>query len=124
MQRCRAVCIPGDVTGACTGQREAGRKPTWNRSFFVPCLLNTPRLVLIEWEDSHGFDGVWQPIDEGFEDTAMVCQSVGWLVVDGKHVKVVAPHLTGRGQGAGVMTIPVRTVLRIVVLEECRAPSL
>ncbi len=47
------------------------------------------RLVLIEWEDSHA-DGAWHHIGGGVEDRALICRSVGWLVLDGERVKVVA----------------------------------
>ena len=82
----------------------------------------TPRLVLIEWEDSHG-DGSWQQLDGEIEDRALICRSVGWLVLDGERAKVVAPHVNqGEDgvplQGCGLMTIPARAVLRIVGLEE------
>jgi hypothetical protein len=50
------------------------------------------RLVLIEWEDSHG-NGAWQHLAAGaIEDRALVCRSVGWLVLDGGAAKVIAPH--------------------------------
>ena len=56
-------------------------------------------------------------------DRALVCRSVGWLVLDGERAKVVAPHLNQQEagvalQGSGVMTIPARAVLRIVDLRE------
>jgi hypothetical protein len=75
------------------------------------------RLVLIEWEDSHT-EGGWQRLDADLEDRAVVCRSVGWLVLDGEAVKIVAPHLnhpeTGVPlQGSGVMHIPARAVLRM-----------
>lgn len=55
-----------------------------------------PRLVLIEWEDSHG-DGSWQQLDGEIEDRALICRSVGWLILDGERAKVVAPHLSEQG---------------------------
>lgn len=83
--------------------------------------MNEPRLVLIEWEDSHT-TGVWQSIAD-LEDRALVCRSVGWLVLDGERAKVVAPHRNEQEDGvplqaSGVMTIPTRSVLRIVPLRE------
>ena len=68
------------------------------------------RLVLIEWEDSHS-DGVWQQLDVELEDRALVCRSVGWLVLDGERAKVIVPHLSDQEdgvplQGCGIMTIP------------------
>jgi hypothetical protein len=82
----------------------------------------SPRLVLIEWEDSHG-DGVWQQLDDSLEDRAVVCRSVGWLVLDGEQAKVVAPHMSQQEpgvplQGCGIMTIPTRAVLRVTPLSE------
>lgn len=78
------------------------------------------RLVLIEWEDSHS-DGAWQQLGGEIEDRALVCRSVGWLVLDGEHAKVVAPHVNDQEpgvplQGCGVMTIPARSVLAITDL--------
>jgi hypothetical protein len=80
------------------------------------------RLVLIEWEDSHGSGG-WQNLGVALDDRALVCRSVGWLVLDGKRAKVVAPHMNEQEpgvplQGSGVITIPSRAVLRIVTLRE------
>jgi len=79
-------------------------------------------LVLIEWADSHT-DGKWHRLDEGIEDRALVCRSVGWLVLDGEHVKVVAPHVNEQEsgvflQGCGVITIPAGAVLRTTVLPQ------
>jgi len=68
------------------------------------------RLVLIEWEDSHGFEGIWQDIEGCVEDKPLLCRSVGWLILDGEYVKILAPHKAGNGQMAGVMTIPTRVV--------------
>jgi hypothetical protein len=80
------------------------------------------RLVLIEWEDSH-VDGAWRQIEGGISDRALVCRSVGWLLLDGENAKVVAPHLnepeTGvELQACGTMTIPTRAVLRITDLTQ------
>lgn len=78
-------------------------------------------LVLAEWVDSHG-DGKWHQLDD-LEDRALVCQSVGWLVLDGKHVKVLAPHRITEeedgvvGQGCGMLTIPAVAVLRMMRIQ-------
>ena len=77
-------------------------------------------LVMIEWEDSHAC-GTWQELDGDIEDMALVCRSVGWLVLDGEHAKVIAPHLSQEGagvplQGNGIMTIPARAILQLVQL--------
>ena len=78
-------------------------------------MTNPRRLVLIEWEDSHG-NGEWQEIDGSIEDRALVCRSVGWLVLDGKRAKVIAPHISepepgAEGQGCGIMTISAAAIL-------------
>jgi hypothetical protein len=62
---------------------------------------------------------VWQELDKEIEDRALVCHSVGWLILDGQRAKVVAAHINdenGHLQGGGVMTIPTRAVLRIMEL--------
>lgn len=87
----------------------------------------SPRLVLIEWEDSHG-DGAWQPLDGEIEDrVSLVCRSVGWLVLDGEQAKVIVPHLNQVEdgvslQGCGIMTIPASAVLRVINLREIDHP--
>lgn len=80
------------------------------------------RLVLIEWMDSH-VDGGWRHLDDDVEDRAIVCRSVGWLILDGEQAKVIAPHMNEPEekvprQAAGVMTIPARAVLRITGLTQ------
>jgi len=78
------------------------------------------RLVLVEWEDSHG-NGEWQEIDGSIEDRALRCRSVGWLVLDGKRAKVIAPHMNEPEpgvelQGCGIMTIPAAAIISITRL--------
>lgn len=79
------------------------------------------RLVLIEWEDSHGVSSAWEYITQ-CKPSVVVCQSVGWLIYDGKECKVLVPHLTKsehvKRQGCGDMTIPTAAVLKIVRLKE------
>ena len=78
-------------------------------------------LVLIEWVDAHG-DGKWQELD-GLDDRALLCRSVGWLVLDGENAKVVAPHMIEQEpgvplQGCGLMTIPASSVVTMWGLTE------
>lgn len=79
------------------------------------------RLVLIEWEDSHGVSSNWEYLSQ-CKPYVLVCKSVGWLIHDGKECKVIVPHLTdseqARRQGCGDMTIPTAAVLKIVELKE------
>jgi hypothetical protein len=64
------------------------------------------RLVLIEWEDSHS-DGSWTQLGGGVEDRALVCRSVGCLVLDGKRAKAegdqLLVHQLFRACGDGVV---------------------
>lgn len=88
---------------------------------------NAMDLVLVEWEDSHG-DGAWHPIGDEIADRALVCRSVGWLVLHGKNAVVIAPHINEQEpgvplQGCGVMTIPARAVLSIQYLAHCIADA-
>lgn len=74
-----------------------------------------PKLVLIEWEDSHHYSG-WTR--ERPSRTAMTCQSVGWLLHDGKKVKTLTAGLSEGQQHDGEMTIPVaaiRSIKRLAV---------
>lgn len=58
----------------------------------------------------------WQDLD--FEDEALVCLSVGWLLQDGEESKTVVQNLSGNGHGNGAMVIPTRSILRIVDLPQ------
>jgi hypothetical protein len=85
------------------------------------------RLVLVEWEDSHG-NGEWQEINGPIEDRALVCRSVGWLVLDGKRAKVIAPHVNELEpgvelQGCGIMTIPAAAIIKITKLAVPTRPA-
>lgn len=81
------------------------------------------RLVYIEWVDSFGGGG-WQPMLESTEEPEpLVCKSVGWLMVDGVHSKVIVPHIHeaqeeigAKLSGCGDMTIPACAVLRMIDL--------
>jgi hypothetical protein len=83
-------------------------------------------LVLVEWEDSHYLGVGWQDPTEFVDDTT-ICQSVGWLVLDGEKVKVLMPHRSVQdgalNQGGGIMQIPTRCVARMVRLGELTASS-
>jgi hypothetical protein len=80
------------------------------------------RLVLIEWEDSHGVSSEWQVLSDDIKPHVLVCTSVGWLIYDGDDCKAIIPHLThpphGKQQGCGDMTIPSVAVRRVVDLCE------
>lgn len=80
-----------------------------------------PPLVLIEWEDSAQPIAGWAFL-EGMDDWQIVkCQSVGWLIHDGKHVKALAPNLgdtesENSAQVSGVIRIPARCVVKMTRL--------
>ena len=78
-------------------------------------LATMPKLVMIEWLDSHHIPR-WTVDDPVTEP--LLCRSVGWLVHDGDKAKTIAPHMTDEEtpQRAGEMTIPACAVKRIKVL--------
>ena len=81
------------------------------------------RLVLINWEDSAQPTPAWQYLIDYEPPAAIKCTSVGWLIEDGKGVKVLAPNMAGLEarenlQVSGMITIPTRSVTRIVSLKE------
>lgn len=75
------------------------------------------RLVLVEWEDSHGVSASWEYVSR-CNPYVLICRSVGWLLHDGGECIVVVPHLTAsdqaKQQGCGDMTIP-RSAVRSIV---------
>ena len=80
------------------------------------------RLVFVEWLDSSGCSAGWQEL-EGASGRPVTCKSVGWLFHDAKDCKVIIPHLSVPAkncpaQGAGDMTIPAKSVVRMVTLRE------
>ena len=83
-----------------------------------------PKLVMVEWVDSHTGRG-WEPFEKFNESaTPLYCRSVGWLVVDNEECKVIVPHIGGERdgdpmlQGCGDMTIPTVAVKKITVLRK------
>jgi hypothetical protein len=84
--------------------------------------LNTPPLVLIEWVDSGQPMSAWQWLDQIRAHRPHRCVSVGFLVQDDAHAKVLAPNLgasDGSGdfdQASGLTTIPTAAVQRMLQL--------
>jgi hypothetical protein len=79
-----------------------------------------PPLVLIEWLDSGQPAPAWQWLDSIGPKRPHRCVSVGFLVQDDDHAKVLAPNLgssEGAGpfdQASGLTTIPTASVKRIL----------
>ena len=84
------------------------------------------KLVLIEWLDSFGCSPNWQPLDAVLKEP-MQCRSVGWLLHDGPHCKVIVPHISDEdtggmaAQGCGDMTIPVCSIVHMTELDDRQA---
>ncbi len=81
------------------------------------------RLVLIEWEDSAQPMPCWRWLSQCDEFDFVICQSVGWLVHDGKHVKALAPNIGScmndeDKQVSGLIRIPARCIRKIATLSE------
>ena len=82
-----------------------------------------PKLVLIEWLDSAQPLPAWRYLDDLPPLEVVRCCSVGWLVAEGKGVKVLAPNIGnvetgGSPQGSGFIRIPTASVTRQVRLVE------
>jgi hypothetical protein len=79
------------------------------------------KLVLVEWVDSSSRH-CWTRLNERKGSELLRCRSVGWLVEETKEVLVLAPHMSGEGQGVhvmgtGDMAIPRVAVRRVMVLK-------
>jgi hypothetical protein len=76
---------------------------------------------MIEWEDSAQPIASWAYLSS-FEPTGTIrCASVGWLIHDDKHIKVLAPNMGGNensAQVSGMIQIPTRCVVRLTRLRE------
>lgn len=78
-------------------------------------------LVMVEWEDSSYLGTGWQEVPD-IQDAPMArCRSVGWLIFDGEHLKVLVPHRHEDGDGAinqagGMMQIPTRCIVGTCIL--------
>ena len=75
------------------------------------------RLVLIEWEDSVRPDSEWRHLESVSATEIIKCQSVGFLIHDGKSVKSLAPNVAEVGkpdaQASGIIRIPARCITKI-----------
>jgi hypothetical protein len=80
-------------------------------------------LVALQWVDSSGCARGWQRMDEAEVPPPFYVNSVGWVVAADKVSITLAPHLgfvvgrSGDEQAQGMMTIPLRCVLRRQVLK-------
>jgi hypothetical protein len=83
-----------------------------------------PKLVLIEWIDSHSSDR-WEPLWK-YEERCdpLHCRTVGWVVAQRKGMVLVVSSLAGERNGdlvvngCGEMAIPKRCVVKMKVLKE------
>jgi hypothetical protein len=82
--------------------------------------MKAPRLVLVHWLDSRQAEPHWQHASD-IRGGVCECQSVGWLLKDGKKAKVLAASVAdGFDQASAVIRIPACAVTRIVDLVEGR----
>lgn len=81
-------------------------------------------LVMVDWEDSTQPVAKWRFLtDVPRDESPHLCRSVGWLIVDTKKTKVLAPNFGAINapeqlQVSGTITIPARAIRRIVKLRE------
>jgi hypothetical protein len=85
-------------------------------------------LVIIEWEDSRRPDGAWKHLGDTHAWDSVKCASVGWLLVDDKEKKVLAPNMgdiddASNMQMSGEIVIPTSCVLRVSRLNEVTSSS-
>ena len=83
-------------------------------------MVNEPKLVLVMWMDSMGYDG-WMTLPADLQPPKpALAHSVGWLVRDEDGVLTVAPHvLFSTSQASGVMEIP---RMAVIALQELPGP--
>lgn len=80
--------------------------------------MSAPKLVYCEWVDSCSGRG-WAAVEHEKDEPPPLCRTVGWLLIDGKHVKSIAPSVTVSGRMAcDVMSIPTIAVKRLLTLRE------
>ena len=76
--------------------------------------MSKPKLVMIEWEDSHTRDG-WSSNEP--DGKPVTCLSIGWLVKETKHATTLSANITSdpnfRMQRNGDITIPASAIRRV-----------
>ena len=81
-------------------------------------------LVLIEWEDSAQPTPAWQHSASLQRGGVVRCQSVGFLLHEGKDVMILAPNIgdisTDNEQVSGIIRIPTRSIVRQLKLRVTR----
>ena len=82
----------------------------------TPRPKRQPKLVIVEWLDSAQPMPGWRFLDDLPPLVVVRCLSVGWLVAENKHVKVLAPNIGGLNgedaQASGFIRIPVACIVR------------
>jgi hypothetical protein len=92
-------------------------------------MSNQPPLVLIEWLDSGQPTPGWQWLTMLEPRRGHRCVSVGFLVQDDEHAKVIAPNLGASGrddewdQASGLITIPTPAVTKLERLTSSAAST-
>jgi hypothetical protein len=81
-----------------------------------------PRLVMIEWLDSHHGSG-WTT--DTIVAKPLLCRSVGFLVAESESAKVLSANITDEenSQHCGDITIPQCCIQRITTLSELPSPN-
>jgi hypothetical protein len=76
-------------------------------------------LVLVEWLDSNGTH-TWESYDTmlaSCRSAGLLCQSVGWVLLDAPDRLVLVPNLAETGSVQDAMTIPRCAVLSTTILD-------
>jgi len=78
--------------------------------------MDAMKKVKVKWVDSCSpADSNWHRIDE-LSLQPLTCESIGFVVSEDKHQISVAGTVAESGSVYGVMTIPKRAVLKIMVI--------
>ena len=84
--------------------------------------MNECPLVMVEWEDSRRPEPSWTLLSSLVPGNVVRCASAGWMIHDGKDMKVLAPNMGDIDdtdvQVSGIIRIPARCVLKITKLNE------
>ncbi len=80
---------------------------------------------MVEWEDSAQPVPAWKHLTHIDTPSIVKCVSVGWLIVDNKNSKAIAPNMgcvddAENLQISGMITIPARAITKITRLQEPR----
>ena len=89
--------------------------------------MKKPKLIYVKWRDSCGVSSSWEDLkDAGIENDndsdICICESVGWLIDENKHLIKIFSNITIRRdkideEVSGSMTIPKGCIIKRKILK-------